>query len=590
MTDKQDNKYKALLLESKGLEAQKVLTIFLGQSDIAPICYACKLRVKPKDKLIEKIQRKLKEKPDYKLEKITDVVGLRLVTLFRHDMADVFQKVVAAIMHINAPNPNPFCKGAIEEIIIYSTNPKYDEIIPAIKDNFLQYGKETDVDIKVEHSGEGYSSIHLVSRLNGEVEGMNKYHIPIEVQIRTVFEDAWGEIDHKYGYVIRTGKEKEIGKPINNQFVLSHLKVLKKFSDACAEYADLIYQEATISTLKKMSSEKIISIGSDDDIIKRFEELNVNQILIDKFLDARKIKEKASEVFNADREKGTKLYMQSAELFREILNDDNGDNGTHDRDMGLYLLRYYIKMNEAICLFTTNLFDNVKKACSIYTQLEGQYDRFPLLKMRLAQSHGMIGYVDLAISKFQEAKELTYSLLEESKGRSIDELPEPDFRHLESLLPRLLGYNFWKKAEEATDKKLKLECLQKAYEETEAVLKVTSIDEKNKLTTHNNLLYYAVEYLNLSEEDNGFTQRIKPNISDHISAIENSIEYPDIEIQDTLAKALYFIRRYDNIANICDQILTQSLDPNNKSVDGEIKLLIAQNAYKLKSKLNTATA
>lgn len=592
MTDKDDNKYKALLLESKGRGSQEALAIFLGQSDIAPGCYAYKFRVKPKEKLIEKIHRKLKEKPDYKIEKITDVVGLRLVTLFRHDMADVFQKVISAIMHINAPSPNPFLKGTIEEIIIYSTNPKYDaEIISAIKDSFLQYEKATGINIKVEHSGEGYSSIHLVSRLNGVINeaGIQRYHIPVEIQIRTVFEDAWGEIDHKYGYVVRTGKE--IGNPINNtEFVLSHLKVLKKFSDACAEYADIIYQEATTSSLKKMSSEKVISIGSDDDIIKRFEQLHVNKVLIDKYLDARKIKESANEVFGTDRERGIRLYMQAAELFREILSDNSEDSRTNKENLGDYLFRYYTKMNEAICLFTTRVVDNVKKASSIYAQLESEYNKFPLLKMRLAQSYGMLGYIDLAISKFQEAKELTHSLLKESKGKWRDELPEPDFRHLESLLPRLLGYNYWKKADEATDKKLKLEFLQKAYEETEVLLKIEYLDKERKLTTHNNLLYYAVEYIDLSGEENIFTQRIKPNINDHIAVLESSIDYSDIEILDTLAKALYFSCRYDNIANICDRILTLALDPNNLSVDNEIKLLMAQNAHRLKSKLLQATA
>jgi ppGpp synthetase/RelA/SpoT-type nucleotidyltranferase len=48
----------------------------LRQTPISQICYAFRSRVKTEDRLIEKKARKLPEKPEYKLEDITDVIGV----------------------------------------------------------------------------------------------------------------------------------------------------------------------------------------------------------------------------------------------------------------------------------------------------------------------------------------------------------------------------------------------------------------------------------------------------------------------------------------------------------------------------------
>lgn len=572
----------ALLLERGGRDAQAQLTPFLASSAIAPLCYSYKMRFKPWEKLLEKKQRKIEKKPEYRLESITDVIGLRLVTLYRRDMVDALHTIVRAIKHIDAPIPNPFQKDVIEEIIIYTTNP-FDKYIPIIKDNLMKEGFECSVT----HSDKGYSSIHLIARIACQVKELPLYFIPIEIQIRTVFEDAWGEIDHKNEYVYRTGKESDDSSH-NKKDVSSHLKILKKFTDACAEYADLIYEEANPSILKSKSPDKIDPVASDEDIIERFKSLHIDEKIIAQYDEARKARTDATKLFDTERGNGIIELMRAAELFRKILGDDESICQGDKHYYGKYLLRYYVKMNEGLCLLTTNSIDNIRKAYNIYLVLGEQYKEFPVLIVRLAQTLLKMGYLDQALEKYNEARELIRTLMEhKSKEGWSDKLPKTDYEFLLISVPKLLGYTYWMKSTEVDDNDDKLELLEKAYKITEEMVHL-KLDELNSRIMHNNLLYYAVEYVQkLSMKNNDFSEKLRlENIPNHLKELESSEDatFTDIEVLDTLAKAYYFVGRYDDMNKICDKILNLTLVQENQEFDDDLKFEIARNAYDLKSR------
>lgn len=132
--------YDALKLAHDGKDAVLRLVAAISQSEVSSSCYAFKSRIKPDEKLVEKVNRKRKAKPEYKLTDITDVIGLRLVTLFRRDMPDVLNNVLALINHSVALNPNPFLKGSIEQLIIFSIDPTHDKVAHQIKESMSQIG------------------------------------------------------------------------------------------------------------------------------------------------------------------------------------------------------------------------------------------------------------------------------------------------------------------------------------------------------------------------------------------------------------------------------------------------------------------
>jgi len=586
--------YKALLIETTAKDAHGDLISFLTFSDIFGACYAYKSRVKARDKLIEKKERKQVEKPSYCLESIRDVIGLRLVTLFRRDMPEIVGRMAKIISHADGTDTkNPFVRSAFDEVVIYSVNPRYDDIIHQIKSALKEHDIPDEV-IKVEQSKEGYSSIHLVSHLDSlvnepNVGGLKNYFVPIEIQIRTVFEDAWGEIDHKYGYVIRAGKD--IGYPISNpEFVLKHLKVLKKFSDACAEYADIIYSEANPGASEAAPVGAVISVAADDLLLQRFRELGIQDDQIEAYSSARKLKEAAKLLLEKNLEQGIKKYMLAAEGFREIFPDDNCQQPTSDQ-LGKYLFYYYVRMNEAICLLSTNQVDGIKAANAIYAHLEEAYKEFPLLKMRVGQAIGKLGNVDQAIVLFREAKSLTDEHQQKNKGAFDDALPEADFKHISSALPVLLGFHLWRKFEATpAEKKIeKLKLLEEAIVVTEGTVE-TALDDQRKQAALNNVVCYLIAYLECDENSgDSLTPKARERLANHIvelEALTNLIETKDIEVLDTFAQAYSYIGATDKAIGVCDRIHELALeDREEPKLSRDLKLSLIEKSFNIKKKL-----
>jgi len=581
-----DDDFIAVLIESKAKDAQAKIAEYLARSKLSSMCYAYRHRYKPHEKLIEKKKRKLLDKPDYSIEKITDVVGLRLVTLFRNDMPSLVEGVIESIDNLDGTADSPFLNKSIEEIIIYCVNPKYDSILPDLRERVkdLGYGVLTEV----KHSGEGYSSIHIVARVDVCVEQLckGKYHIPIEIQIRTVYEDAWGEIDHKYGYVVREGKDE--GAPIcNPEFVLEHLKILKKFSDACSEYADMIRYEASVTPTQGTAKGKVISVDPDDSILERFRELGLDHSLITGYIEARAIKEEANTLQSDGKENCLSIYSRAADGFRELV-DNLGDGPFVKSDLARYLFYYYARMNEAICMMSTRVSDNIQVACNIYSLLEDTYGDFPLLKMRYAQALARLGHGDRAIAKYYKARESLGTFYENGKYVTRDELQKSDLEHLCRVLSKLLGYELWKKTLDISDASEKCNVLREAYEITYEGLRQKCLSDAGIKEYKNNLLYYAVEYLQVPclEGSDKFVKSLHENISAFTESLGKSLDLEegaeqknlDLELLDTLMKAYSFTGDQEKAKKLAKIITDLALDSSNLSYNKDIKLLLAENA------------
>lgn len=140
--------------------------------------HSVRFRIKNSDHLVEKIIRKKLEEPDriiditnYKTE-ITDLIGLRALHLFKEDWV--------SIHHFITGNWN-----LKEEPIAYyrkGDSPEYIEV-------FTKFG------CKVKEHPFGYRSVHYLVETSP-----NKTTYISEVQVRTIFEEGWSEIDHKIRY------------------------------------------------------------------------------------------------------------------------------------------------------------------------------------------------------------------------------------------------------------------------------------------------------------------------------------------------------------------------------------------------------
>ena len=147
----------------------------------AKTVHSVRRRVKKPDHLIEKIIRKGKKYVDlgiclenYK-EIVTDMIGIRVLHLFKDDWTDIHDD----ILRYWEPKETP-------QVNIRTGDGNLDELQNTV------YEKGCEI-VERKH---GYRSVHY---LIGTPLSRNE-EVLIEIQVRTVFEEAWSEIDHLMRY------------------------------------------------------------------------------------------------------------------------------------------------------------------------------------------------------------------------------------------------------------------------------------------------------------------------------------------------------------------------------------------------------
>lgn len=145
-------------------------------------------RIKDESRLIEKIdQENMSSEFDMKPithknfhERIGDIIGIRIICLRLSDILKV-EKYLEFLVE--------------EKILKFIREPDHKRsfVLP------IDLGKTAPQDINIQHSG--YSSIHYQVKLGENSDTSEEFKsVQIELQLRTILEEAWGEIDHKYRY------------------------------------------------------------------------------------------------------------------------------------------------------------------------------------------------------------------------------------------------------------------------------------------------------------------------------------------------------------------------------------------------------
>lgn len=208
-------------------------------------------RVKDPEHLIAKIIRKKQEKyrKYKKLDKtnyekfITDLIGIRCLVLFKADWTSFHNYIISQFEN----NVDYYIKDSIldfdedEEHFYIAEKPKvhirngdareiYDELLPP----------DCVIDGKV------YRSVHYIIKYKG---------VYLEIQVRTLFEEGWGEIDHSVVYPYFQ----------NDQILKEYTELLNRLSGLADEMGSFFYR------LKKTELEYLKNKGLD------IKDLNGNQ-------------------------------------------------------------------------------------------------------------------------------------------------------------------------------------------------------------------------------------------------------------------------------------------------------------------------
>jgi putative GTP pyrophosphokinase len=144
--------------------------------------HSIKSRLKSLDGLVTKIIQKRIESPEriinlanYEKE-ITDLIGVRALHLFKYQWKPILDFAKSQGTEVERP-------------VAYHRSGDAEEVLKAFR----------DAGLRTEVRSAGYRSVHLVISC-----GMGLKTHPVEIQIRTVFEEAWAEIDHIVRYPRKT--------------------------------------------------------------------------------------------------------------------------------------------------------------------------------------------------------------------------------------------------------------------------------------------------------------------------------------------------------------------------------------------------
>ena len=217
--------YEDYTLYRKSYETQAELIATILRNH--PRVHSVKTRVKDPDHLIEKIIRKSDDRrkkygndfnfnvENYK-DEITDLVGIRVIHIFKEDWEDIHN----------------FITG------MWSVS----EIVANVRegDNTKRF---EELGISVHSRLSGYRSVHYLTESYPTTQ-----KVIAEIQVRTIFEEGYGEIDHQLRY-----SHKEIP-----EVLAQNLMLLNRIAGSSDEMASLINMiNKSIEEVRKEYEEKL---------------------------------------------------------------------------------------------------------------------------------------------------------------------------------------------------------------------------------------------------------------------------------------------------------------------------------------------
>jgi ppGpp synthetase/RelA/SpoT-type nucleotidyltranferase/tetratricopeptide (TPR) repeat protein len=491
---------------AENLRDRLLLEMSLGSPAVSDLAYAVKVRVKEDYKIHEKVLAKRRDRPLYGVPDLRDILGLRIITLYRLDALSIIPLLLKMIQSAKDEG-SLFRPGSLEEIVIYSTNPQGDA--QGLPTRLMALFKERGLDkiARIHETPQNYTSIHMVAW------GRGKYHegyrdIPVEIQVRTAFEDVWGEIDHALKYkrdrASISDRAPASSSPERLQSSLAHLNVLKTMIDGIAQYADQIKLQITEIDSDRLRS--AVSKTAEDPLVRLAPLKDLPAELKEAIQDAVGLVKPALEA-GPKADEGEKIRtlregLSRLDVVREKLAQQTGLSIKTKKEAD-----YVVSMQRALVLFEIgNMIENgatqLTQAAKIYATMESTFPRRLVVKYRYGKVLDALGARDAAIDKFRIIVEQL-----SQKGE-----PTPKDHWIRASAPRVLGVLLWEEADTLRRQDLvvgqlqfaprRVALLREAFEITQrayaADVKEEEVNEKvlsQRSKAANNLLYYALEMI-----------------------------------------------------------------------------------------------
>lgn len=602
----------------------------LGPNNLYDQVYAIKVRVKSLDSLVAKVQDKRKKKP-YEASDATDIIGMRLLCLYAEDLPNVTKALIRFIGFCQKPEigliSGALLSNGIKEIIVYKS-----ERNARVYDNIFKYcqqivgskrgGSEPGKVVIVEHRGDekSYSSIHFVCYGVSYASGIAK-EIPIEFQVRTIFEDTWGEIDHSLEYKMRQKLRRPLKKelqPIHSNYrkfldqLKGHLEDAGKLAETVRSGYEHLYLAAERNTDHSPEKFRVrkrfwghryelkakMPADMENDISNSLDEFGVTSL-------------KLNEIFSKDivgrSNVNSAMVMIDKQLeISDILLQWLSINSNIDMYGELY---YFVKMEKALYLiWKSQIFKSffplsvdeiilfIEEARRIYFQLEkdGRFTADAMLNFRLACAMQELGMPEGGEFFFLRALENLFE--DASIENSVFKV----------IIPHNYGLFVWKKRADLLSLGIRSQNPRINAEDQKAIvidalyyeilsssnLRALADCESNKKTEleffiSNNIISYVWEILDLSQSATmalddlrSVSELISQDVKDYVPeqfralaapTLRSEAAYNSAGLQDTLMKFYHIVGDEDNMMlhknRLNDLIHSRKEKVNDETID-----------------------
>jgi putative GTP pyrophosphokinase len=181
---------------------------------MAPVVHSVKSRLKDESHLQRKINRKSSNArvitPSNLLAEITDLAGVRVLHLYPQQIEQIHRAICQRV------NDREWV--FVGKPVAYTWDPESSEFL-------------SEIGLRVELKPSYYTSVHYV------VKPRRDASVACEIQVRTLFEEIWGEIDHSLNYP----------DPTSDLSCKEQLRVLSKLIGAGSRLADAIFRTSNSS-------------------------------------------------------------------------------------------------------------------------------------------------------------------------------------------------------------------------------------------------------------------------------------------------------------------------------------------------------
>jgi ppGpp synthetase/RelA/SpoT-type nucleotidyltranferase len=487
-----------------------------------PEVYRVTKRVKEIDSVLGKLERKRKKDPTYDFSRLTDIAGLRMVTLYRTAIPELLRAFLHRIdQHQNISEA--FSNIAIKEVLFLSNGSK-DPIRSHVDNICYSEFKKMIEKYEIEER-DSYSSVHLTLALHNiphksaAVSSPNRF-ICCEVQIRSVFEDAWSELEHAVIYSqikqlpqdVSANREDRDREQTNASFVL---KQLKRIVDLASDCADDIRERllpsktpplAVQRTLDNRGSIEVFldSVNVSDDLRRQIKSTMGDKLAIDQEVEQSGESERTQIGYLSMSEK---FFDLEARLDSEVKNKDHPNEN---------FLTYILKMEHALCLLLNGSPNSVSEAVNKYIEItndQSNTDR-PGALYRLAQARQRLWELGIAdqtvidenpvsriVSDYRKSYELAKGAIDGAHVGEVIHGFSEQLEFIRSTALRHAGFLLWRVNKKDRDTRSgyiqsDIDMLKEAIE-----LTLTAYNESDKvkdpdlhLRTANNISYFALEH------------------------------------------------------------------------------------------------